>query len=60
MNARTRCQLTTHGEKLIETRDEDGIEDTQKPHAERIDVHGRIINARYGSTNFGVGRLAIK
>jgi hypothetical protein len=52
--------LTTHGEKLVQSRDDDGIEDTQNPHAERIDVHGGVIDARYSSTNFRVRRFAVK
>ena len=53
-------QLTTHREKLIKSRDEDGIEDTQNPHAECIDVHGGVIDARYRSTNFRVRGLTMK
>ena len=49
---------TSHREELIETRDEDGVKQTQEPHAERIDWHGRISNAAHRSTHFGVGRFA--
>lgn len=50
-------RLTAHGEELIEARDEDGVENTQQPHAESVDRHGGLINARDRSADFRVWRF---
>jgi hypothetical protein len=49
---------TAQREDLVHPRYKKGEEYTQKPHAESVDRHRRVINTRHSGAHFWIRRLA--